>query len=310
METTTDNIKDIMAIHNYTNFGDFVYDDNLLKCIQSINEIDFAGLDISHQRNIPKFFTTLGTKAFFNKYYEIGKVNFIPEEIYNYVFDELKITNVEDYVELYNSLITQANPFVIPTSRTLSSRFDGKLQSIIPIINNESHEYLNDLNVSYSKIFLPKQNTKITTSVYIHELTHALINSKDKIVEDYYNSEVLSIFNELLYVHDINPSLFNIILIDRILNICVNYNSIYNYNSGIENTSELEYHESIKYLTSTLKAIMLLRLYLESINKETFIKLINQCFTGEDSLENVLYDIGVTYEDSIDPSHIRKLIRK
>jgi hypothetical protein len=311
-EYILNNLKEYMAAYKHKQLGDFEFNNKLIDCVKDLNELDLSDINKCRINRIPKIFIYGGAKSFFNKYYTINKVNFMPSN----VIENLMINNwngdVDQFVKDYNSTVFKISPFILPVRYIYEDIFVGNLEVQMPLLPNVSHDYFKDIEPSFFRINLPNDKTRLTTSAYIHELTHAMVASNKYVIEEYYNVEVLSIFNELLYTYDTNRSLFNISLGKRLNEIYLCFMEIYDHETenDPENFNEFFYHDIIKYLTSTLKATMLLRLYLESNNKEAFIKLINQCFTGEDSLENVLYDIGVTYEDSIDPSHIRKLIRK
>ena len=58
------------------------------------------------------------------------------------------------------------------------------------------------MNPIFNSVELSIYKTKFSYLTYIHELVHSQVDSVKYNIENYYNSEIASIFMELLNVHE------------------------------------------------------------------------------------------------------------
>ena len=72
------------------------------------------------------------------------------------------------------------------------------------------------MKLFFKSIDLGHKTNEMTGVCYVHEIVHTEVESLKGIVREYYNSEVLSIFTELLYASSRSPELFKETLKNRI----------------------------------------------------------------------------------------------
>ena len=250
------------------------------------------------------------TKAFFSQHFKIHKVLYKPT-ISDYLSTlALKYLNIKPATKIINHFGIYTNPFNIPISFSSSDIINGTL--IEPIIYLDNEEFYQNNHIGYRQIILPKEATKLTSATYTHEITHTLLNNQPGIIKEYYNSEILSIFLELLNLYETkteeNLKLQETIRInDLITNVA--YLNAYHYHKLIldENTQL----EISKYTVSILKAYQLfIKYYYSSSSYRKYILTsIQSIFDGQLSLEELLSNLDITLTNSINRDLIKYLKR-
>lgn len=192
--------------------------------------------------------------------------------------------------------VTLDNPFNIPiVEEKIKSVFSGSVIEFFPPDFDK---------ILFKGIVLGIPYTEQTSVSYVHELTHIELDSVPKIVSDYYNSEVLSIFLELVYSYHTSENLLRINDSNRILELINMIEQVLIYPEK-EHDKLLE---GSKYICSTLKAITLFINYYygsNSIKKEILFQ-IQQVFDGAIQLEEMLTKYDITYESSQDEKRLKK----
>lgn len=199
----------------------------------------------------------------------------------------------EDYPVLR---VMKDSPFNIPiVEEEIKSVFSG---SVIEFFPDDIKQIL------FKGIVLGIPYTEQTSVSYVHEVTHIELDSIPGIVSEYYNSEVLSIFLELLYSYSTGENLLRVNESNRILEL-VNMLEIVLTTSKEERDTLLE---GSKYICSTLKALALFINYYygsSSIKKE-ILSLVQKVFDGTIRLEELLSKYDITYESSQDEKRLKK----
>lgn len=192
------------------------------------------------------------------------------------------------------------SPFSIPiVEEHTKSIFGGSVIEFFP----------DDLNKTLFKgIVLGIPYTEQTSVSYVHEITHTELDSLPGIVSDYYNSEVLSIFLELLYAYSSNENLLRVNDSNRILELINMLETVL--------TPSKENHDTLlegsKYICSTLKAFALfIKYYYGSSNlKKEILTRIQNVFDGDLQLEEMLSKYDITYESSQDEKSLKKYFNR
>ena len=312
-----DELNDYILLHGYNkNIKKLKIDDRLINIVGNLLEyynIEKEYIEIPH---ITKREMINNVKKFMNYYFELHKIGYLSDKKISMIFNNKKIYNIDDLIDLTKKNVKMINPFKLPINFVNEKIFEGSLDIQVVLLENElKKELLSKSNLYFTSINLPKIITSITEVAYVHELTHSQVESHKGITRDYYNSEVLSIFIELLYSLKDN-NLYYLFIMQRLRNIIINFNNMYTFdieNKDIEvngiKFSELDYYVCSKYLISILKAFKLLSIYLKDkkyINNY-IIYQINEVFNGNISVETFLENIGVTYDNSLDSNIIRNL---
>ena len=192
--------------------------------------------------------------------------------------------------------VTPQSPFSIPiVEEEIKRVFSG---SVIEFFADEISQIL------FKGIILSSLYTEQTSVSYVHEITHTQLDSMPGIVSEYYNSEVSSIFLELLYSHSTNENLLRLNDSNRILEL-INMIITVLTESKDERDRLLE---ASKYICSTLKAINLFIKYYYGSNaiKKDILTNIQKVFSGNLSLEEMLSKYDITYESSQDENTLKK----
>ena len=316
---TVDDLNKYMKIHGNAAYGDFEYNDDLLHLVQYYNEyqlgITRASFKVISKRKMKK-----DAYKFINDYYPINKVGYLTDKKVTRVMLSTLFYNKDDFIKVYNDAAKMISPFKLPIKYKKANIFDGCLSTSILLREDaENDDYLDKLNLYFQHIELPKKVTELSIPSYVHEITHALIESHKGLTHEFYNSEVLPIFNELLYAYLHNNDMLKVLISNRLNSIYNSFNSIYEYNNNeghnaIENKvyTEFDYHVDIKYLLSTLKAFCL----LASLTDEEFISssyIIHQAarvFEGHRSVEEFLSDVGITNDKCYTTDAVSKILKK
>ncbi len=312
-------INDHMALRGHKELGEFEFDNSFMEGITAINEEDFPRINGMKFYNIPKFVLKNRTKKFFKDNYKLHDIRFLPDVLLMYAINNINIKDEKELAKIFNESCLSINPFKLPlyfdtdnielatiTSQMIMSddpEFDSK---ILPL-----------LKPAYTKIRLCSTVNEITVPSYIHEITHSQIDHYKGITEEFYNSEVISIFHELYYSYNLKKkNLFYYELAEKLKHLTDSYNCIYLYKK--EGRTDLlyegkyndyNYHTDIKYILSILKAFNMLALCIDDPDfNEYLIAQIQTIFDGKRTVEEMLYDIDVNFETSLNPEHIRKLV--
>lgn len=204
-------------------------------------------------------------------------------------------------------ITSDTNPFSLPIKRVKDEDdFYGCLREFITFEPNPK--------ITFRHIELPKRATKLTSLSYTHEITHSQLNHMRGLIEEYYNTEVLSIFNELLHAYhtDDQECLLRIHDERRLseLAICINELSKYQGTNDEEIKSVLL--EGSCYCTSTLKAYnMFIRYYYgtQKIKKE-LRRGVQNVIDGDLTLEDELKKLDISFENSQDIKALRKYLNR
>ena len=90
------------------------------------------------------------------------------------------------------------HPFALPIKKEKDAdEFFGSLNEIIFLTEPFKTIY-------YKSISLAKKSTELSKLAYTHEIAHSQLNHVRGLIEEYYNTEVISIFLELVHALELN----------------------------------------------------------------------------------------------------------
>ena len=182
--------------------------------------------------------------------------------------------------------------------------FSGELCKLLINDNNVSK-----INIILLYIKLGKSYSQILVPAYIHEITHTQVDTIIGSVENYHNAELLPIFMEkLVALQTKNKEFLNDIERLRFAHTLKGMASL----MIDRNISEEEALENSMYIVSSLQAQNLFNKYLEGNDdiKHEIIRNIQNVFDGNKTLENILKEMNISFENSLDKKMIGKRLIK
>jgi hypothetical protein len=265
--------------------------DELLHSNIGVGNLDLSLRDISSQQVIQ-----LG-KAFLVNRFDLHNVRIIPEQSEKNI---IKLKNLNfNFAVLCRLFSKRVSPFAIPIDYKFDDYYSG---GVVLYDIGEDINALKKMKLYYQKIILSRRNTIINASSYVHEIVHTQVDGKGSVL-DSKNSEVLSIFMELLFLYDLDSNNFlsYIGLINRVAYMLHCY-LIVKENSSLKSYEELKnnYYYS-KYLVSTLKAINIFYKYINSnsLIRNEIDSSIQLVFNGQMSIDDFLSLFDINIEEGL-----------
>ena len=265
--------------------------DEILASGVSIGSYDLSLRDIGKQQVIQ-----MG-RSFLENRYDLHNVSIIPKNKENSI---AKLKNLGfNYAALYRLFSKKISPFEIP----VDCRFEDYYSGGVTLYNaDDDINALKKMKLYYEMILLSKKNTVINSSSYVHEIVHTQVDRRGSVL-DSKNSEVISIFEELLFLYDLdsNNILSYIGIINRVAYMLHSYLVIKN-DKDIKTYEELKRNYCYsKYLVSTLKAISLFYKYINAngLIRDEIDKNVQLVFNGQISVEDFLSLFDISIEEGL-----------
>lgn len=201
------------------------------------------------------------------------------------------------------------HPFALPIKKEKDvDEFFGSLNEVIFFTEPFKTIY-------YKSISLPYNSTELTKLAYTHEIAHSQLNHVRGLIGEYYNTEVISIFLELLHALELNDGEYLLTAHDSIRLTELKYiiDELHKYYDRREEPEiKKVLLEGSLYLQSTLQAYNLFITYYYSpiqVKKE-ILSTIQSLFNQEHTLEELLSRFDISLESSIDNERIKNYIRR
>ena len=252
------------------------------------------------------------SKVFLRNKFILHSIPYADETIIKLKLHGRLVRSENDLIKLYNGVGRLVDPFELPVRFVNEPYYYGNVSLCTNISDNP--EFLKHMKIFFKSIELGHKTNDMTGVCYVHEIVHTQLESIKGIVKDYYNSELLSIFIELVYAYEKGVVLLRETLKNRINMFLTEFHSLYNFISSKDITEDGLWHNVIacKYIVSTVKAFHLFCNYYigDDIEKYNILWEIQSVFSGRKSLEDVLDILGITYQNSLEQTHIQTLIEK
>jgi hypothetical protein len=309
MEASNRELKELMLLYGYSkDCSDYILNDDMYDCLFEMCKIDLPSLEgivipyTTHKQII------YNSASFLNSLIKIHKIHYLSDEQYKELYLQNSNATIGDFITLFNMSHSEINPFRLPVRFEEEDIINGLLSTRIICVEDEelSYKIFAALNICFNNISLSEKLTDLNSACYVHEIIHTQTSYMKGMIEELSNSELLSIFFELLYAYDSNPNTYHILLTNR---ICHLLNAFINSQNK---TNIFEYTMSIKYMISILKALNLLDKYLNNNNmiKKEILKNIQRVIDAEITLEECLNKLEIFEENSTDCNITRRLILK
>lgn len=273
---------------------------------------ELAGCDTYHINNgdiLIEDVINIG-RRFLEKYYRIHDICFCSDKI---ALDIEKFVDAEvafakdgemflDVYDLFDNNLSNISPFDLPILFDMDNG-GGEISSGYLAIPTEKHILKG--RKFYSNVRMSSVLNNEVSSIYAHEITHSQVPKSG--ILNYQNSEVLPIFNELLCAYDLgDEDLFrNVFLyrLDALRKSTIMLN-------GFIDISASDALRASTYIYSTVQAFKLFDKYVNGDEDErvTIINGIQSVFDGKSTVEKVLSDNCVSYENSLNAQYVKKYV--
>lgn len=255
--------------------------DNLIETLKSYEKFRIAQKDYAvHSMKIEN--ALYDAKKFLLYYFKLHKVNTL--SIHKLLNHQIHFVRKIDPLKLPINLI-QSNDV-----------FSGSVTEMFPVGNKP---------IIFYEINLNSQITEQTPLSYVHEITHTQLDSLKGSIKEYYNTEVLSVFNELFLAAILDKDERMLRLNDsrRIYEMSTTAQELRNYFDGKIKMNRDELLNCCKYLISDLKAYNLFVTFYNANDsiKNEILDDIQSIFDGFITLEEVLAKYDITL-DSVENS--------
>lgn len=203
-------------------------------------------------------------------------------------------------------IIKPINPLKLPINLVENTDiFSGSVTEIITTTK---------FHIIFREINLSSPTTEQSSSSYIHEITHTQLDRLKGSLSDYYNLEVLSIFNELFHasILDSKETILRLNDSRRIYEMSISAQELVDYHNGKSPMNRDELLDCCKYLVSGLKAYNLfITFYYGSDElKNDILDDIQSVFDGYLTVEELLAKYDITFENSQNPKTLGKYFKR
>lgn len=279
-------------------------DDKLLRVGEYLDDIFDKEFSIKYDLDLKKDLNSEAKKFFKNNQITFHKVLLEKESEVKKVLDDFDNKDIKTYGELYERIIDAtkfSSAYNIPIKyRDVDDYMYGSLFWRLYSLNNE--DFLSIMNPIFNSVELSIYKTKLSYLAYIHELVHSQVDSVKYNIENYYNSEIASIFFERVAALQYDSTLLELCTLER-------YQSLLGSICNLLDSKDIEKNIiSSTYIISTLKAEKLFDIYLESndITRSVIMNKMQMLMDGKTTLENILKEMDITIENSSDVNILKK----
>lgn len=251
------------------------------------------------------------SKDFFNRHFKLNKVPY-KGNIRNKL-DVLALRHIpgtELPLRIHNSLIPYIDPLKLPVSFSSQTLTECMVVENVTLIQNP--QFINGMKLSFKEIILPNQISELTESSYVHEITHTQLAHIKGIIKNYYNSEVLSIFLELLNIYE-SKKQETLLPLQNACRLTELYQVLYmlkEHSKGIKEFEQDDLIDASKYTESIFKAYGLFTEYILGSNalKKYILNSIQNIFNGNLQLEELLDEFELTTNMVAKDNRVKKVL--
>ena len=172
----------------------------------------------------------------------------------------------------------------------------------------------NDPKIYFQSIALVDLLTEMSSSSYVHEVTHTQLDSQKGIYTDYFNQEVLSIFLQLFHSALLNSeeSVLRLLEANRIYELNEITKQQLEYQAGKIDLSREDQIENSKYIQSDMIALNLFAIYYHSfpgVQREMLVD-VQKIFDGRMTVEEYLNKYDSSFTNCLDSKTLRKHLHR
>ena len=207
------------------------------------------------------------------------------------------------HLNLIENATTIGSPTEIPVKLVDDRDKPSELQMIKPYLDEEE---LKKYKPTFEGIALYSTVNKDVKGLYVKEITRSQIESQQHILENYINRDVIELFMEFITNNAVDEE----VVLSDIRNhlIDVNLRLSFPYDTVTFRKDALTVSKNI---VSCIKAVRLYDIYINSskeVQKE-MIKNIQKVFNGYITVEDFLYEYGITEKETLENVDIKKYVK-
>lgn len=300
-------IKYNNLIHGYKDLKPTIdINERLLKFASSLATIDF--LDTYKLQRTPSRQTILTTSEYFlTTKFKLYPISYASDYLIKKKLNNQEVSSIQELITLYNSVGYDISPFKIPIHFVNKPYYHGTVSLQTSLCFEE--EFLKQMKIYARYIELSNKTSEFSSLCHIHEIIHLELERLKGSVENYLHSEILSIFMEQVYAYEQDKT--NLLLRKNTLNR-LNYFFLELHSLLHNNLSAFEQSISSKYIVSILISYQLFTIYLQGDNhtKKYLLSNIQDIFNGQQTLEEMLTKLNITYENSIEESNFINILKR
>ncbi len=233
-----------------------------------------------------------------NNYRNRSKANIDDVKKYDREFFDEYIPLHNIYTKNKNGELYETNPFdIVVFGKDLYDTYTA------PIIKGKKIKGFEEINMSKS--------TMLSYGNLGHEITHTQVAKDFNNISNIVNNEMLSIFMEFVIASTKGEETLNNQVRDRFRGLYDGLKDMKD-NRTLMNSIDPYEQDIIKYISSTLKALHLYDIYINSSNqrKIEILSLIEDIFKRKLTVEKLLGKMNVTYTNSNDFQLIKEYVKK
>ncbi len=281
--------------------------------------VDVAVVLVNLNLEVPGHLTSLNpdyiihrSKAYMTNKFKLYDISYASDLMIEMNLQSKEVSTPNELIKLYNESGLLISPFKVPIRYVNKPYQYGTISFQVPDVIEE--DLLNHLKLFVRWIELSKETTTFSPVSYLHELMHLELTRIKGSVTNYFHSELLSIFIELVYAYENNENgiLFRQVLLNRLNYFLYEFDNLFKYYyEKEEGIDEYQAAISSKYLVSILMALNLFDLYTHSNNsiKKEIINKIQQVLDGTKQLEDILNELDISYDNSLHPNLFQKQLQ-
>jgi len=254
-------------------------------------------------------------KEILDGYFSLHKVPYLSMERLNAIMQDVVscdgatiISNKLDEVITRikeNSILV--SPYDLPVKFEEGHSMVGNIEKNMLLIPDDN--FLRNCPTTFSNFTLGNNITQLSIATYGHEIVHTQLESIKGSCKHYHNREVVSIFIEKLMSLELDPSgeLLRKSEEMRFRDLAENLSILY---SGVKFTRTQLVEASI-YTNSILQATHLFDRYINGdvTTQMSILTGIQKIFDGEATVEDLLGNNNITFENSINLNLVKKHLR-
>lgn len=228
---------------------------------------------------------------------------------YNYRLHKVPYVKYYKVGKLLMQMVKNISPYKLPLIGIETEDF-----LVGSIIEEYQVDKENQPYVLFRGIELTKKTNEQSSATYVHEITHSQIDSIQGSIKNFYNMEVICLFNELYHsaVLDSNEERLKFNDARRIFEMKTIASELSSHEKGITILPRDTLLEDCKYLISDLKAYNLFITFYYGNNKIKceILDCIQAIFDGYMTVEELLDKFDITYESSQEEKKLLKYFNR